>query len=123
MRSRSRSGCCAEAAAEVVGRIRRNILIVCATFSCIFGEAHTLRSAMQSDVQLIEKKGQCSQARESAGTYRNGRTAASGSAYPDRLKGKRRTGPDIGYEISKTDIGVHRIAGPVYTIRTLEAAF
>ena len=96
MGSRSRTGCWAEAAAEVVGRIRRNIcrniLSVCATFSCIFGEAHTLRSAMQSDVQLIEKKGQCSQARESAGTYRNGRTAASGSAYRVRMsEGVRRS--------------------------------
>ena len=72
---------CAKSVRRIRRNICRNISTVCDAFPCIFGEAHTLRFAMRSDVQLIEKKGQCSQAKESAGTCRNGRTAASGSAY------------------------------------------
>jgi hypothetical protein len=72
---------CAESVRRIRRNICRNISTVCDAFSCIFGEAHALRFAMRSDVQLIEKKGQCSQAKESAGTCRNGRTAASGAAY------------------------------------------
>jgi hypothetical protein len=54
-------------AAESVRRMRRNISTLCDAFSCIFGEAHALRFTMRSDVQLIEKKGPCSQAKERAG--------------------------------------------------------
>jgi hypothetical protein len=76
--------------------IRRNISTIWDAFSCIFVEAHTSRSAMQTDVQFIEKKGQCSQARESAGTCRNGRTAASGSAYLVRMsEGVRRSSTEF----------------------------
>jgi hypothetical protein len=72
---------CAMSVRRIRRNICRNISTVCDAFSCIFDEAYALRCAMRSDAQLIEKKGQCRQAKESAGKCRNGRTAASGAAY------------------------------------------
>jgi hypothetical protein len=57
--------CCAKSVKRIRRNICRNISAVCDAFSCIFGEAHTLTFATRSNVQFIEKKGQCSQAKES----------------------------------------------------------